>query len=609
MLRLNNSNLFFGHDRVSDVKTNHTLDDGTKLNNLLSNVSLNIVLLIYNLSYWEQQKQTQLKMPVLPFLKIPRKDHVDNPEPLDGTKNRKRNVDAFRQHCLYLLKEYRDKLSPEQQQWLALTSTDHIPEFSTSFLVEQGRPLLNIHYRGGAGMYHEKSYKDKTHPDYQKHEKIYHAKIQYYKKRAEITERIVELKTKVTELGLKSRNKRQAPLLEREIKNGWDELIDLLIPVERSGHVLAKALLQHLKIIHDLENSITPGGVIAVGGMGVGRLEQQIMVKLFEPDESIIQAEFVTVERLLIESSSLTRLLDGPDPISTSRSAVHQDDLYLPAIAFRKVSHHFEYAYFAGKASDEHRLIPEHITATKTLFEEEAQFSNQSGLSCIHEVNPSTQKPILHSEYCVGKNLLELQRDYSLDLKARLILLYLTLQSYQRFVSKAEKPGYYIHGDIKPENIFVERSGHSLDIKFIDRAFTIESTNGHPVMLTTSQSKPLARGTSGYAAPEINQGCYSQNSDIYAFGHMIIDFLHPKYIPESKLLPNELAVYKDIRPYAAYNMKDDNAHFRPVLSVILRKLEQSLVRCGINPANLHEDLRYFEGHLPDKSREGYRKRR
>lgn len=84
-------------------------------------------------------------------------------------------------------------------------------------------------------------------------------------------------------------------------------------------------------------------------------------------------------------------------------------------------------------------------------------------------------------------------------------------------VSQVHANGF-AHLDIKLENFIVDKSNH-LSVKIIDFG------GSHPLPIGTRKLQILT-GTFGYASPELCQGCYHSNSDVWSLGVCIWSILH-----------------------------------------------------------------------------------
>jgi len=600
---------FYKHIKASDIKTEIEVANGQFKGVLLSKSELNFALLFYTLAAWERQEEQAAKQEIPAFVKIPRVDHVkdvgtsliESPEPTF----KKKNVDGFVKTARYLADKYKAYLSPDQYQQLQLESVDHVPTFSTSLLFldsnhgEHSGYFLNVHYRGGNDMYREKAFEKTANSDSKQWGAILDATAAYNdmraKARSELREMQSLIETERTKILLRSQNKVDALIKKRqECSDEWQ-----------------KKILALLESITKLKAAAAPGGAIAAGGMGIGRLEQQIAVDLPLSPTNMVDINFATAERLFVRQS--------PFEMVASASFVQKPYLHLAGIAFRKPSRHPESDFFKKTGRAIQIGVDGYLNETRELFRNEALIAEESGWMSIYEVNPSTEKPEIHSTFCMGRSLFSLMPDPNLNFKERVILLDLVIKEYARFRQDPKSSAIFYHGDLKEENILIERLDGTLQVKFIDRAFTLKSDDSQPIQRTRTastlqgdKSVPDPLRTSGYAAPEVKDyAIYSTDSDIYALGCILENILLPVKI--TSLSKQESVVLSELKKLSAQMMIENIEHKKNDRDKKPRRFElkeidavfkKVLTQCGIS--NPEEQGLLFTELLPDKTNAAYK---
>jgi len=573
------NDVLYSHILLSDLQENHTL---------LPDESLRFVLLFYTLSSWQQQDQKTEGHVVSPFLKIPRRDHVLHPG--KGTQQRQANVDAFKTKRAELLNLYGARLSDAQKELLSSNNDDCLPKFSTSFLMYKDQPVLNIHYRGGQDMYKESIFTNRGDPLYDKITELKNGYKQLQGMKAKRAMLLKEIET--------VQKKQEKLTIAWFVISRQHKLRLLQRPLAELGKQLSSLEKSQLELMEEIARlkEITTGGTIAKGAEGVGRMAQQVPVMLASQTDTIADLDLAAQDRLFVAASptdglSLTR---NPADVASSSTAI----LYTPQrsvateglqeVKFRKVTHHPAYSYGRTEKVD--------LQAVKRNFFNEAVVSElASGNSYIFDVNSTTQKSAIYGDYLGGKNLEDLKTDLSLDCKQRIIILYLAFKQYQKKCLARN----YLHRDLKEANFVAERNDTLLSVNPCDYGLAISYPDGHPLYLP--DEKML--GTDRYMAPEIKRGHYSEKSEIYALGLMVVGFLNQSYFDPNKgglpLSPSDRHVAEDLVDYANNSMRETEADDRPTLQAVLKVFEKRLRKhFKIDPVKAEQLGMLFEAQLP-----------
>lgn len=157
----------------------------------------------------------------------------------------------------------------------------------------------------------------------------------------------------------------------------------------------------------------------------------------------------------------------------------------------------------------------------------------------------------------------------------------------------------FIHCDIKPDNILVNRNG---DIKLIDFTIATKIVSG---LARLFSKKPRLSGTRAYMAPEqIRQEHLDQRSDIYSLGCTFFEILTGK-LPYTATSPNDLLSKHLSAPVPSASELNENVskEFDEVLKSMMAKDRKD------RPATMNEVVKAVKGmkifnrppELPDRS--------
>ncbi len=143
----------------------------------------------------------------------------------------------------------------------------------------------------------------------------------------------------------------------------------------------------------------------------------------------------------------------------------------------------------------------------------------------VYDFHIDPQMAFLNIEYLAGKPFLPFQKQQGVALETSVMQI---CEALDYLHSQG-----IIHGDLKPDNIWLTKSG----VKLLD--FSLAQT------LSKSRKSP-GLGTKGYQAPETLEGSYSPASDFYSLGKILSQATTERKAPVSPRLQRVLS--KLLRP-------------------------------------------------------------
>jgi len=578
--------LLYSHIPLSDLQENETL---------LEDSQLHFALLFYTLSYLQQQEEnTEQQQTTFSFLKIPRRDHVQNPD--GGTPQRKQNVEAFLAKCEQLLNTYKEYLSEEQKQILSSPSNDltYLPKFSASFSIYEEQPTLIINYRGGKNMYKKTVLVDKSNQElFQFTEKLQAS----YKELAMLQRQLAikEKEEKIINEKYRKLNKRRWAFKK---SSRLHKLNNNLTRLAREKDGLTLKTTEAEQAVTQLEEdplaTEVSGGVIAAGGYGVGHLAQKVPVRLIKSKEDLQKINLIDKNRLFAfyiknnqSSASTARLIANAYARSRKKkkhtaqqSAENQKEI--KGILFRKVG-----LMYLTTTSD--------VNTNPFLREEIASQEATGGDLFLYQENSITLKPELLSTYREGHSLYNLiDEDPPLGFNQRLILLYLAFKGYQEKCLKQN----YIHRDIKPDNFMVEREGNQLRVILCDYETAIPC-KADEIVINTEKV-----GTRSHLPYEISQVGktrfpYSRKSDMFALGQVTNTCLTAN-TNQQTLTRAQQKTLDFLSTFVTERMMGFEPGERPNLKQVMNVFAQLMQKHKIDLSKIDQQGELFEAYLPDK---------
>ena len=246
-------------------------------------------------------------------------------------------------------------------------------------------------------------------------------------------------------------------------------------------------------------------------------------------------------------------------------------------------------------------IRPEAISpSTIKRFAQEAQILGRlhhPGIAQIHEAGMADDgRPFFAMEFIEGLPLTDFARQEQLDLAGRLRLMVEVCGAIQH----AHDFGF-IHRDLKPGNILVDRSGQPKVLDFgVARAVDADLLT----MAGSTQAGELV-GTLSYMSPEQVGGdgaALDGRSDVYALGVILFELLAGRlpYHLENLPLPEVARLIREQEPSWLGLVQSD---FRgDVETVASKALEKDRARRYQSAADLAADLRRYLNHEPIQAR-------
>jgi serine/threonine protein kinase len=157
----------------------------------------------------------------------------------------------------------------------------------------------------------------------------------------------------------------------------------------------------------------------------------------------------------------------------------------------------------------------------------------------------------------------------------------------------------FIHCDVKPDNVLVDRTG---EVKLIDFTIAHKKRTGISKLFG---GKPKLRGTRSYMSPEqIRQEHLDERSDVYSLGCMFYEMLTGK-LPFTATSPNDLLSKHLSAPIPSALVQNSNVSndFNGVLKAMMAKDPKD------RPSSMYEVVKAVKGvkifnrppRLPEKS--------